>query len=148
MARRRRERSPSDIKLKQPDRSGPTEKTLLEIAQERGLFDQAKKREQELGNKTALPIRIPRPPRTDNDEEEEEENDDDDDEAGLSPAAERVLETSLWSVSLAMLHVTLDVLVHQQYSIDRIVWPNIWLRFVQALLGRPRSPAMPSPSHR
>jgi hypothetical protein len=127
MARRRRERSPSGIKLEQPDRSGPTETTLLELANERGLFAQAKKREAELGRKTAL-TPIPRPPK--------DEEGDDDDEAGLPPAAERVLETLLWSVSLAMLHFTLDVLVHQQYSVDSIVWPRVWMRFGQALLGK------------
>ncbi|KAK4043835.1 hypothetical protein C8A01DRAFT_12620 [Parachaetomium inaequale] len=125
MARRRRERSPAGIKLEQPDRSGPTETTLLELANERGLFAQAKKREAEIGKKAAL-TPIPRPPK--------DEEGDDDDEAGLPPAAERVLETLLWSVSLAMLHFTLDVLVHHQYSVDRIVWPRVWMRFGQALL--------------
>ena len=138
MARRRREQSPADIKLKQPDRSGPTEKTLLEIAQQRGLFDQAKKREQEIGKK-AVPVRIPRPRKDGDDSGEDGE---DDDEVGLSPGAERVLETSLWSVSLSMLHLTLDVLVHQQYSVDRIAWPNILTRFGQALLGKLGSPGM------
>lgn len=141
MARRRREPSPSSIKLKQPDRSGPSEKTLLELAQERGLFDQAKKREEEIGKKAA-PIRIPRP-RKDSDAADDE---DDDDEVGLTPGAERVLETMLWTMSLSMLHFTLDVLVYHQYSVDRIVWPNIWLRFVQALLGElaPSFPLLPS----
>lgn len=126
MARRRRERSPSNLKLKQPDRSGPSEKTLLQLAEERGLFDQAKKREDEIENK-ACPVPIPRPPK--NGEE------DDDEEAGLPPTVERVLETLLWSVSLSMLHFTLDVLVQHQYSVDSIVWPKVWMRFGQALLG-------------
>ncbi|KAK4149136.1 hypothetical protein C8A00DRAFT_19142 [Chaetomidium leptoderma] len=129
MARRRRERSPSEIKLKQPDRSDPTEKTLLQLADERGLFEQAKKREDEIGKKAA-PSRIPRPPKYDDDGDD----DDDDDEVGLPPGVERVFETLLWSVSLAMLHVTLDVLVQHQYSVDRILWPKIWMRFGQALL--------------
>jgi len=132
MARRRREPSPSSIKLRHPDRSGPSEKTLLELAQERGLFDQAKKREEEIGKKAA-PIRIPRPRKDDSDEEEDE---DDDDEVGLTPGAERVLETLLWTMSLAMLHFTLDVLVYHQYSVDRISWPNICQRFAQAFLGK------------
>jgi len=128
MARRRRERSPSNIKLKQPDRSGPSEKTLLQLAEERGLFDQAKKRESEIGKKAApSPVPIARPAGS--------QDNDDDDDAGLPPAAERVLETLLWSVSLAMLHFTLDVLVHHQYSVDSIVWPKVILRFGQALLG-------------
>lgn len=127
MARKRRERSPSNIKLKQPDRSGPSEKTLLELAVERGLFDQAKQREDQIGKK-AVSIRTSTAPK-------EKGKDGGDDEDGLSPTAERVFETLLWSVSLAMLHLTLDVLVYHQYSIDRIVWPKIWLRFSQALLG-------------
>ena len=142
MARRRRERSPSDIKLTQPDRSGPTEKTLLEIAQARGLFDQAKKREQEIGKK-AVPVRIPRQRK---DGDDSGEDDEDDDEVGLPPGAERVLETLLWSVSLSMLHVTLDVLVHQQYSVDKIVWPSVVTRFGQALLGKLGFPRITAPS--
>ncbi|KAH6839405.1 hypothetical protein B0I37DRAFT_233615 [Chaetomium sp. MPI-CAGE-AT-0009] len=125
MARRRRERSPSNLKLKQPDRSGPSEKTLLQLAEERGLFDQAKKREDEIEKEARL-VPIPRPSK--NGEE------DDDEEAGLPPTVERVLETVLWSVSLAMFHFTLDVLVQHQYSVDRIVWPKVWVRFIQALL--------------
>ena len=127
MARRRRERSPSNLKLKQPDRSGPSEKTLLQLAEERGLFDQAKKREVEIEEKTA-PVPIPRPPKN--------EEGDDDEEAGLPPTVERAFETVLWSVSLAMLHFTLDVLVQHQYSVDSIVWPKVWMRFGQALLGK------------
>jgi hypothetical protein len=140
-ARRRRERSPANLKLKQPDRSGPTEKTLLELAEERGLWDQVRKREQELGKK-AVPIPIPRPPKNADDDdggddEQDDEDDGEDDDGELSPAADRVLDTLLWSVSLAMLHFTLDVLVHHQYSVDRIVWPIVWRRFGQALFGEP-----------
>jgi hypothetical protein len=127
MARRRRERSPSNLKLKQPDRSGPSEKTLLQLAEERGLFDQAKKREDEI-EKKAAPVPIPRPPKN--------KEEDDDEEAGLPPTVERAFETVLWSVSLSMLHFTLDVLVQNQYSVDSIVWPNVWMRFGQALLGK------------
>jgi hypothetical protein len=135
MARRRREPSPSSIKLKHPDRSGPSEKTLLELAQERGLFDQAKKREEEIGKKAA-PIRSPRPRKDDSDDDDDDDDEeDDDDEVGLTPGAERVLETLLWTMSLAMLNFTLDVLVYHQYSVDRISWPTIWQRFAQAFLG-------------
>ncbi|KAK4239602.1 hypothetical protein C8A03DRAFT_14028 [Achaetomium macrosporum] len=123
MARKRRERTPSNhLELKKPDRSGPTEKTLLQLAEERGLFGQAEKREAEIGKK-AVPVAI-----------SSATEDGEDDEAKLPPTVERVLETLLWSVSLAMLHFTLDVLVHNQYSVDRIVWPRIWTRFGQALL--------------
>lgn len=127
MARRCRDPSPSSLKLKQPDRSGPSEKTLLELAEERGLFAQAAKREGELGKKSAGPA-LPKPIKIGKKE-------DDDDGEGLPPGVERVMETLLWSVSLAMLHFTLDVLVQHQYSVDRIVWPKVWLRFVQALFG-------------
>jgi hypothetical protein len=126
MARRRRDKSPSNLKLRQPDRSGPSEKTLLQLAEERGLFDQAKKREDEIAKKNAgRPISEPA-----------RGGDEDGDAEGLPPAVERVLETLLWSVSLAMLHFTLDVLVQHQFSVDRIVWPKVVTRTAQALLGR------------
>ena len=123
MARKRKE-SPSRIKLKHADRSGPTEKTLLQLAEERGLFDEAKKREDDIAKKA---IKIPAPKRI-----KEEEADD---ELALPPAVDRALETLLWAVSLTMLHFTLDVLVQHQYSIDRIVWPKVCARAAQALLG-------------
>lgn len=118
------------IKLRQPDRSGPSEKTLLEIAEERGLFAQADQKEKEnedANRKRALPktatrVRV------------RQEQDDEDDNV-LSPTAERVLETMLWTVSLAMLHFTLDVLVQHQFSIDQVQWPQVCIRAVQALMG-------------
>lgn len=125
MARRRKEQSPSSIKLKNPDRSVPTEKTLLQLAEERGLFDQAQKRQDAIGTKT--PGR-PIPHAAENE---------DDDGTDLPPGVDRVLETLLWSVSLAMLHFTLDVVVQHQFSIERIVWPQVWARAAQALLGKP-----------
>lgn len=115
------------IKLRQPDRSGPSEKTLLQIAEERGLFAQADQKEKEnedASRKRALPKSVVRV--------RQEEDDDDD---ALSPTAERVLETMLWTVSLAMLHFTLDVLVQHQYSIDQVQWPQVCIRAVQALMG-------------
>ncbi|KAK4119606.1 hypothetical protein N657DRAFT_249967 [Parathielavia appendiculata] len=125
MARTRDEQSASNFKLKQPDRSGPSEKTLLQLAEERGLFDQVKQREDEIAKKAArIPIS----------RSQKNADRDKDNEVGLPPSVERVMETLLWSVSLAMLHFTFDVLVQHQYSIDRIVWPNIWMRFCQALL--------------
>ncbi|KAK3301668.1 uncharacterized protein B0T15DRAFT_320730 [Chaetomium strumarium] len=123
MARKRKQKTESNgIELKEPDWSGPTEKTLLQLAEEKGLFGQAETREAEI-EKKAVPATIPR---TTEDVE--------DDDAKLPPTVERVLETFLWTVSLSMLHFTLDVLVHNQYSVDRIVWPRIWMRFGQALL--------------
>ncbi|KAK0704622.1 hypothetical protein B0H67DRAFT_603695 [Lasiosphaeris hirsuta] len=123
MARRRRERSPSDIRLKQPDRSGPTEGTLLQLAQERGLFEQAKK--QQAANRKASGVAV---------KPSDADDDDGDDEAGLPPTAERILDTLLWTVSLAMLHFTLDVLVQNQYSIDRVQFPKVFARAGQALM--------------
>ncbi|KAK0623823.1 hypothetical protein B0T14DRAFT_425565 [Immersiella caudata] len=118
MARKRKEDS-AGIKLRQPDRSGPTQETLLDIAQKRDLFAQAQ--EQEDANKRAAR----KAARLSSDE-------DGDDEEGLSPTAERVMETLLWSVSLAMLHFTLDVLVQHQYSMNRVQWPKVCTRAVQA----------------
>lgn len=124
MARKRRELSSSKIKLRTPDRSGPTEKTLLQLAEERGLFDQARKREDAIGKK--VPGRaFPTPAEGDHE-----------DETGLPPGVERVLDTLLWAVSLSMLHFTLDVLVQHQFSIDRVVWPKAVMRTAQALLGK------------
>ncbi|KAM7218374.1 hypothetical protein V8F06_006297 [Rhypophila decipiens] len=122
MARRRRERSPSDIKLKQPDRTGPSEKTLLQLADERGLFEQALKKEQANKKKTKTAA------------EKKDQADEDDSELGLSPATERILDTLLWSVSITMLHFTLDVLVQHQYSVNSIEWSKVWARTGQAWL--------------
>ncbi|KAL2261529.1 hypothetical protein VTK26DRAFT_3995 [Humicola hyalothermophila] len=122
MANKRKE-SPSRIKLRHADRSIPKEKTLLQLAEEKGLFDQAKKREEDLAKSTPKGAVL----KSIKDEAQ-------DDELALPPAVERVLDTLLWAVSLTMLHVTLDVLVQHQYSIDRIVWPKVSTRAVQALL--------------
>lgn len=121
MARKRRDKSPSGIELKHPDRSGPTEKTLLQLAEERKLFEQAKKRQDAIRKKQA---------------KDADGGDGGDDGPGLPPAVERVLETLLWSVSLSMLHFTLDVLVQHQYSVDKVVWSKVCLRTSQALLGK------------
>ncbi|KAH6612343.1 hypothetical protein B0J18DRAFT_447515 [Chaetomium sp. MPI-SDFR-AT-0129] len=131
MARRRQDKTPSSIKLQQPDRSGPTEKTLLELADERGLFEQAQKHEREI-RKEAAPIPIPRAQKIKTGDAKRET--DDDDETGFSPGVERVFETVLWSVSLATLHFTFDVLVQHQYNVDSVVWPKVWARFGQAVL--------------
>lgn len=123
MARRRREQSPSSIKLKQPDRAGPSEKTLLQLADERGLFEEAQKKEASNKKKRAT----------------QKEQPEDEAELELPPAVERTFETLLWAVSLTMLHFTLDVLVQHQYSADRVVWPKVWARAGQALLGELQS---------
>ncbi|KAI2636288.1 hypothetical protein GGS26DRAFT_487834 [Hypomontagnella submonticulosa] len=41
------------------------------------------------------------------------------------------MDAILWSVSLSMLHFTLDVLVQHQYAIS-IIWPQIIIRALQA----------------
>ncbi|KAM0431014.1 hypothetical protein ACHAPT_005651 [Fusarium lateritium] len=108
MARQRKEKSVKDIKFAQPDRSGPSEKTLLDFAKQRDLFAEADRRQRQVDN----------------------------DDPALPPGAERVLETLLWTVSLAMLHFTFDVLVQRQYGIE-VLWHQIvqrtlvaWLLFV------------------
>lgn len=117
MVRERKEKRAKNIKLKQPDRSGPTDKTLLDLANERDLFKQAAAKERQ------------------NKRQNGEEDDDEDDEGeGLPPGAERILETMLYSVSLAMLHLTLDVLVQQQYALE-MEWFKIIQRALQALMG-------------
>ncbi|KAF2971308.1 hypothetical protein GQX73_g2229 [Xylaria multiplex] len=112
MVRTRKERKGAEIKLAQPDRTGPSDKTLLDIAQERNLFDQADRHPANRHKRS---------------------NSEDDDDGKLSPTADRILETLLWTVSLAMLHFTLDVLVQHQYAID-ISWPQIATRALVALV--------------
>lgn len=118
MARKRREVAPTVIELKHPDRSGPTEGNLLQLAQERGLFDKAQQRQEENSRKRIAPARAA----------------EDDGDSELSPTAERILDTILWSISLSMLHFTLDVLVQNQYAIE-ISWWQVAQRAAQAFLG-------------
>jgi hypothetical protein len=123
MARRRKERNADDIKLKQPDRSAPTEETLLQFAQDLDLFGQA---ERDPRNKSRKNRAAARPNGSSEDKV--------DGEARLSPAVDRVMEALLWTVSLAMLHLTLDVLVQHQYAVT-IKWLDVVARTVQAFLG-------------
>jgi hypothetical protein len=118
MVRERKEKRAKNIKLKQPDRSGPTDKTLFDIADERNLFKQAAAKERQNKRQRGEAV----------------SEDDDDDDQGLSTGAERILETLLYSVSLAMLHLTLDVLVQQQYALE-IEWFKIIQRALQGLMG-------------
>lgn len=118
MVRERKEKRAKNIKLKQPDRSGPTDKTLFDIADERNLFKQAAAKERQNKRQNG---------------EYAGEEEDDEDEA-LPPGAERILETLLYSVSLAMLHLTLDVLVQQQFAMD-MEWFKIVQRALQGLMG-------------
>ncbi|KZL85802.1 hypothetical protein CI238_05280 [Colletotrichum incanum] len=124
----KRVKDPNGIPLAHPDRSGPSEATLLQLAQERGLFKQA---EQDPRNKN-LPkgaVRIDKPSKEDNSDDEE----DDDEEALLSPTMDRIMDTLLWAVSLAMVHGTLDVLVQNQYAM-KIEYPAIISRTLVAFL--------------
>ncbi|KAL2753000.1 hypothetical protein ACRALDRAFT_2112647 [Sodiomyces alcalophilus JCM 7366] len=127
MARQRREKAgKASIKMAYPDRSGPSEKTLLEIAQERKLFDQA-------DNDPRNKFRPEKSSRDSSAEGADGEDEDEDDEPVLSPRVERVMEAILWGVSLAMLHFTLDVLVQHQYGME-INWADIVVRTGQAFV--------------
>lgn len=117
---RKARKAAADIKLAQPDRSGPTEQTLLDIAQEHKLFEQA---DQHPANQRKRRNNAGGPGR---------DNGNAGDEA-LSPTAERLMDALLWTVSLAMLHFTLDVLVQHQYAME-ISWHEIILRAFVALV--------------
>lgn len=128
MARHRKEKTPAgSIKLKQPDRSAPTEQTLLDMVDQRQLLQQVKQREKELA-------REKRRAGADDENEDDSEDEDDGEVPQLSPGAERFLEAALWTVSLATLHFTFDVLVQHQYG-TAISWQAVWLRAGRAWLG-------------
>lgn len=95
-------RKDAKIKLAQPNRSGPdpSQETLLEIAEQRGLLKAQQAAEEGL------------------------------DESG-EPLVGRLGESLLWSISLTMLHFTLDVLVANQYAVA-IKWPALVARTAQA----------------
>lgn len=105
--------SSSAIPLSQPDRSGPSDKTLFQIASERGLLDPSTHRTKD-GKlpKNAIPIRNPVA---------------DEDISRLGNAI-------LWSTSMAMLHFTFDVLTSHQYA-KTIVWADLIIRAIQAFLS-------------
>jgi hypothetical protein len=52
------------------------------------------------------------------------------------PPTGRLADSILWSISLTMLHFTLDVLVTHQYAVA-ISWPLIFKRAAQAFPGKP-----------
>ncbi|EWG51223.1 hypothetical protein FVEG_16775 [Fusarium verticillioides 7600] len=108
MARQRKEKSVKDIKLEQPDRSGPTKETLVDFAKGRDLFAEADRRQRELNGEGPL----------------------------LSPRTERIFETILWTGVIATVHFTFDVLVQRQYAME-VDWFAIvqrtftaWLLFI------------------
>jgi hypothetical protein len=104
MGKSAKERKDAKFKLKQPDRSGPdpSHQTLFDIAEQRGLLK-------------------PQP----GDKFEEAEEDEEE------PLVGRLGDSILWSMSLTMLHLTLDVLVSHQYA-QEIEWPAILSRAAQA----------------
>lgn len=120
MPRQRKEKKAKDIKLRQPDRAGPSEQTLLQFAEDRDLFKMADKQTRK--NKGQ------------NIKAEDDDDDDDDDDAGLSSSADRLMDTLLYAVCLAMLHFMLDFLVQQQYAME-IEYKKIVERAFQALMG-------------
>ncbi|EPE30845.1 hypothetical protein GLAREA_03812 [Glarea lozoyensis ATCC 20868] len=94
-------KDPAAIKLKQPDRSGPSDETLLGFAEKAGILD------------------VPQQKGKTEDEE---------------PLIGRLGESLLWSVSLTMLHFTLDVLVMNQYAVQ-LDWNELFQKTIQALPG-------------
>lgn len=107
MAQHRKNKAP-EIKLAKPDRSGPdpTHETLLDIAAQRNLSRAQQKREQEIKS------------------------------AEVEILVGRLGESILWSTSLTMLHLTLDVLVANQYAED-IDWSRLARRTGQAFPSEP-----------
>jgi len=95
------------FKLKQPDRSGPdpSSETLLDIAQKHGLSKAQQDRQARLDAENGEIL------------------------------VGRLGESLLWTVSLTMLHFTLDVLVTHQYAED-LVWRDITFRTIQASPGK------------
>ncbi|KAI9768191.1 MAG: hypothetical protein M1840_005021 [Geoglossum simile] len=109
--RRERRKQSKYFELKQPDRSGPKGKTLLEIAEERekNLFKLADERRAELAQGTA-PAGA----------------------ADLDEPIGRFGEAVVYTVTMAMLHFTLDVLVYNQYG-EKINWATIFSRTAQSI---------------
>lgn len=120
------------IKLVQPDRSAPQGKTLLDFAGEQNLFQQADARQRQLNKEKKGPKKDGDDDSEDDSDDDEEDDDEEDGEAVVSPLAERILDTLLWCVSLAMLHFTLDVLVQNQYAVE-IEWHVVIKRSLQAM---------------
>lgn len=109
-----RSRNDPQIKLKQPDRSNPSEKTLLELAEQSGILNNARLQSPNTQANNAREVR-----------EGNEESD-----AGVSRFGEAIL----WSLTLAMGYFTLDVLVANQYAIA-IEWRELLGRVGRAWPG-------------
>jgi hypothetical protein len=93
-----------DYLLKHPDRSGPKGKTLFELAEER---------QKEL-DKASGRVRVQDVPSS---------TSADDEEAAIGPLGDALL----YSTSMGVLHLTLDVIVYSQYRED-ILWAEIFRR--------------------
>jgi hypothetical protein len=98
------------IPLQQPDRSRPDirQETLFDIAEKRGLLRAT-------------------------DDEWAQTNDGFPEET-IDPPIGRLGEAILWSISLAVLHFTFDVLVQHQYAVG-ISWRKIFTTSLQAFGG-------------
>lgn len=120
-------RKEKPIKLRQPDRSGPSEQTLLQLADEQQLFKKAAKRERQLAG-------------------DDNGDDEDDDEGKMSPGAERFLEAMLYTATLATLHFTFDVLVMKQYG-KTIKWDTIIKNAGRAFIGKPTQSLLNAPNN-
>jgi hypothetical protein len=107
--RKERRKQSKYFKLRQPDRSEPQGKTLLELAEERqkSLFKAADERLHELAQGDGT--------QADQDEP-------------IGPLGEAMV----YTMTMTMLHFTLDVLVYNQYG-EEIKWKPIFSRTVQAI---------------
>lgn len=100
------------IKLAQPDRSGPTGKTLLDIYEDKkAVLDQGQPFDEKYSDG------IPRGESGNILDVGLGEND------PIGPVGDAVF----WSVCMVMLHFTLDVLVYNQFA-QEVVWPAILKR--------------------
>jgi hypothetical protein len=120
MARQRPQKGASSpkIPLQQPDRSRPdiSHQTLLDIADKHGMF---KERNGALNQADDVIA-----------------------EEGSDPPIGRLGEAILWSISLAMLHFTFDVLVQNQYAVE-IAWRTIFTTSFQAFGGESNTFCLP-----
>lgn len=98
--------------LQHPDYSGPKGKTLFDLAEER-------QRELDKGKPAGWNVKKGSNPAGQESSEEEEP---------LGPLGDAIL----YSISMAILHVTLDVVVYSQYRED-VIWAEIFKRAASAL---------------
>jgi hypothetical protein len=101
-----------NILLKHPDRSGPKGKTLFELAEER-------QKELDKAKPAGRNATMSKGPTAEQGVEEE---------VAIGPLGDAVL----YSMSMAALHLTLDVIVYKQYRED-ILWAEIFKRAATAM---------------